>query len=40
MAAEITGGTVSGRLNGGVAGAASSDWFTVIPGGLILPELQ
>ena len=32
MAAEITSATVSGRLNGGLAGAGSSDWFTVGPG--------
>jgi len=32
MAAEITSATVSGRLNGGLAGTASSDWLTVTPG--------
>jgi hypothetical protein len=40
MAAEITSATVSGRLNGGLAGAGSSDWFTVAPGGLILPDAR
>jgi hypothetical protein len=40
MAAEITSATVSGRLNGGLAGAGSSDWFTVGPGGLILPDVR
>jgi Protein of unknown function (DUF3237) len=40
MAAQITSGEVSGRLNGTVAGAASSDWFTVTPGGLILPDVR
>ena len=40
MAAEITSATVSGRLNGGMAGAASSDWFTVTPGGVILPDVR
>jgi hypothetical protein len=40
MAAEITSATVSGRLNGGLAGAGSSDWFTVAPGGLILPDVR
>src|ERR1700689_3222952 len=40
MAAEITSAKVSGRLNGAVAGAASSDWFTVSPGGLILPDVR
>ncbi len=40
MAAEITSATVSGRLEGGAAGAVSSDWFTVAPGGLILPDVR
>ena len=40
MAAEITSATVSGRLNGGLAGTASSDWLTVTPGGLILPDVR
>lgn len=40
MAAEITSAAVSGRLNGGLAGAGSSDWFTVAPGGLILPDVR
>jgi hypothetical protein len=40
MAAQITSATVSGRLDGGVAGAVSSDWFTVTPGGLILPDVR
>jgi Protein of unknown function (DUF3237) len=40
MAAEITSATVSGRLDGGLAGGASSDWFTVTPGGLILPDVR
>ena len=40
MAVEITSATVSGRLNGGLAGAGSSDWFTVAPGGLILPDVR
>jgi Protein of unknown function (DUF3237) len=40
MAAEITSAAVSGRLKGGLAGAGSSDWFTVAPGGLILPDVR
>lgn len=40
MAVEITSATVSGRLNGSAAGAVSSDWFTVAPGGLILPGVR
>jgi len=40
MAVEITSATVSGRLNGGLAGAGSSDWFTVAAGGLILPDVR
>jgi hypothetical protein len=40
MAAEITSAAVSGRLNGGLAEAGSSDWFTVAPGGLILPDVR
>jgi len=40
MAAEITSATVSGRLNGGLAGAGSSDWFTVASGGLVLPDVR
>ena len=40
MAAEITSATVSGRLDGGTAGAVSSDWFTVTPGGLVLPDVR
>jgi len=32
MAAEITSATVSGRLNGGLARAVSTDWFTLTPG--------
>lgn len=40
MAVEITSATVSGRLNGSAAGAVSSDWFTVAPGGLILPDVR
>jgi hypothetical protein len=40
MAAEITSATVSGRLNGGLAGAGSSDWFTVGAGGLILADVR
>jgi hypothetical protein len=40
MAVEITSATLSGRLNGGLAGAGSSDWFTVGPGGLILPDVR
>src|ERR1700734_3574144 len=40
MAADITSATVSGRLNGGLAGTASSDWLTVTPGGLILPDVR
>jgi len=40
MAAEITSATVSGRLSGGLAGAVSSDWFTVSAGGLILPDVR
>jgi hypothetical protein len=40
MAVAITSATVSGRLNGALTGAASSDWFTVTPGGLILPDVR
>lgn len=40
MAAEITSATVSGRLNGGLAAAGNSDWFTVGAGGLILPDVR
>ena len=40
MAVTITSAAVSGRLNGGLAGAAGSDWFTVTPGGLILPDVR
>jgi len=42
MTAGITSATVSGRLNGGLAGAgaASSDWLTVTPGGLVLPDVR
>jgi hypothetical protein len=40
MAAEITSAAVSGRLNGGLAQAGSSDWFTVAPDGLILPDVR
>lgn len=40
MAAEITSAAVSGRLEGSAAGAVSSDWFTVAPGGLILPDVR
>ena len=31
---------MSGRLNGGLARASSSDWFTVAPGGLLLPDVR
>ena len=40
MAAAITSAAVSGRLNGGAEGAVGSDWFTVTPGGLILPDVR
>lgn len=40
MVVEITSAAVSGRLAGEVAGAGSSDWFTVTPGGLILPDVR
>jgi len=39
MAADITSATVSGRLNGGLAAAASSDWLTVTPG-LVFPDAR
>ena len=40
MAAEITSATRVGRLNGGLAGTASSEWLTVTSGGLILPDVR
>ena len=40
MTAEITSATVSGRMNGGLARGASADWFTLTPGGLILPDVR
>ena len=40
MAVDITSATVSGRLNGALAAAASSDWLTVTPGGLIFRDVR
>jgi hypothetical protein len=40
MTAEITSATVSGRMDGGLARGASADWFTLTPGGLILPDVR
>jgi hypothetical protein len=37
MAADITSAAVSGRLNGGLAGTASSDWLTVTPAASFFP---
>ena len=40
LTAEVTSATVSGRMNGGLARGASADWFTLTPGGLILPDVR
>jgi hypothetical protein len=40
MVAEIVAATVSGRLAGSLAGGGSADWFTMTPGGLLLPDVR
>jgi hypothetical protein len=40
MITEITSATVSGRLTGGLAAGGNSDWFTMTPSGLVLPDVR
>lgn len=38
--AEIAGFSLSGRLNGSLAGGGSADWLTMTRGGLGLPDVR
>lgn len=38
--AEIASASLSGRLNGSLAGGSSADWLTMVGGGLGLPDVR